>query len=49
MLHRHTVGIIGTGQVGMAAASALFQQRIANELIPWSTSTVVGRRARPWI
>jgi len=33
MLHRHTVGIIGTGQVGMAAASALFQQRIANELI----------------
>lgn len=33
MLHRHTVGIIGTGQVGMATASALFQQRIANELI----------------
>jgi L-lactate dehydrogenase len=33
MLHRHTIGIIGTGQVGMAAASALFQQRIANELI----------------
>ena len=33
MLHRHTVGIIGTGQVGTAAASALFQQRIANELI----------------
>lgn len=33
MLHRHTIGIIGTGQVGMAAAYALFQQRIANELI----------------
>ncbi len=33
MLHRHTIGIIGTGQVGMAAATALFQQRIANELI----------------
>lgn len=33
MLHRHTIGIIGTGQVGMAAANALFQQRIANELI----------------
>ena len=33
MLHRHTVGIIGTGQVGTAAASALFQQRIANELV----------------
>lgn len=33
MLHRHTIGIIGTGQVGMAAASAMFQQRIANELI----------------
>jgi len=33
MLHRHTVGIIGTGQVGVATASALFQQRIINELI----------------
>ncbi len=33
MLHRHTIGIIGTGQVGMAAATALFQQRIARELI----------------
>ena len=33
MLLRHTVGIIGTGQVGMAAATALFQQRIARELI----------------
>lgn len=33
MLHRNTIGIIGTGQVGMAAATALFQQRIVNELI----------------
>ncbi|MCF1183998.1 L-lactate dehydrogenase [Marichromatium gracile] len=33
MLHPHTIGIVGTGQVGMAAAYALFQQRIANELI----------------
>lgn len=33
MLQRHTIGIIGTGQVGMAAAYALFQQRIANELV----------------
>ncbi len=33
MLRRNTIGIVGTGQVGMAAASALFQQRIANELI----------------
>lgn len=33
MLYPHTIGIIGTGQVGMAAAYALFQQRIANELI----------------
>ena len=33
MLRRHTVGIVGTGQVGMAAANALFQQRIARELI----------------
>ena len=33
MLHRHTIGIVGTGQVGMAAATALFQQRIARELI----------------
>jgi len=33
MLHRHTIGIIGTGQVGMAAATALVQQRIARELI----------------
>ncbi len=33
MLHRHTIGIVGTGQVGMAAATALFQQRIARELV----------------
>ncbi len=33
MLHRHTIGIIGTGQVGMAAATSLVQQRIARELI----------------
>ena len=33
MLQRQTVGIVGTGQVGMAAATALFQQRIARELI----------------
>lgn len=33
MLSRRTVGIVGTGQVGMAAAYALFQQRIADELI----------------
>jgi len=33
MLQRHTVGIVGTGQVGMAAATALFQQRIARDLI----------------
>ncbi|MFD2111164.1 L-lactate dehydrogenase [Thiorhodococcus fuscus] len=33
MLYQHTIGIIGAGQVGMAAANALFQQRIANELI----------------
>lgn len=33
MLRRNTIGIVGAGQVGMAAASALFQQRIANELI----------------
>lgn len=33
MLYRNTIGIIGTGHVGMAAAYALFQQRIANELI----------------
>ncbi len=33
MLQKRTIGIIGTGQVGMAAAYALFQQRIANELI----------------
>lgn len=32
-LQRTTIGIVGTGQVGMAAAFALFQQRIANELI----------------
>lgn len=33
MLYRHTIGIIGTGQVGMATAYSLVQQRIANELI----------------
>lgn len=33
MTSRRTVGIVGTGQVGMAAAYALFQQRIADELV----------------
>jgi len=33
MSGRRTVGIVGTGQVGMAAAYALFQQRIADELV----------------
>jgi L-lactate dehydrogenase len=33
MLQRHTIGIIGTGQVGMATAYSLVQQRIARELI----------------
>lgn len=33
MLHKRTIGIVGAGQVGMAAANAIFQQRIANELI----------------
>ncbi|MFZ0254964.1 MAG: L-lactate dehydrogenase [Gammaproteobacteria bacterium] len=32
-LKRHTVGVVGTGQVGMAAAYAMFQQRAVNELI----------------
>jgi L-lactate dehydrogenase len=33
MLKRHTVAVVGTGQVGMAAAYAIFQQRIIRELI----------------
>ncbi len=33
MLRRQTIGIVGIGQVGMAAAYAIFQQRIAQELI----------------
>lgn len=33
MLSRRIIGIIGTGQVGMAAAYAIFQQRIASKLI----------------
>jgi L-lactate dehydrogenase len=33
MQRRQTVGIVGTGQVGMAAAYAIFQQRIVRELI----------------
>lgn len=33
MLQRHTIGIVGAGQVGMAAATALFQQRISRELV----------------
>jgi L-lactate dehydrogenase len=32
-LKRHTVGVVGTGHVGMAAAYAMFQQRTVNELI----------------
>lgn len=33
MIQRRTVGIIGTGNVGVAAAYALFNQRIASEII----------------
>ncbi len=33
MIQRHTVGIIGTGNVGMAAAFALFLRQVAGELI----------------
>ena len=33
MLKRQTVGIVGVGQVGMAAAYAIFQQRIVRQLI----------------
>lgn len=31
--HHHRIGIVGAGQVGVATAYALFQQRIANELV----------------
>ncbi len=34
MLQKHTIGIIGTGQVGMAAAYALFQQGSYLVLVP---------------
>ncbi|MGM0546680.1 MAG: L-lactate dehydrogenase [Bacteroidota bacterium] len=33
MIQRRTVGIIGTGNVGVASAYALFNQRIASEII----------------
>ncbi len=33
MPNTQTVGIVGTGQVGMAAAFAIFQQRIVSELV----------------
>lgn len=33
MVDRQKVGIIGTGYVGMAAAFAIFQQRLANKLV----------------
>jgi L-lactate dehydrogenase len=33
MLKRQTVGIVGTGQVGMAAAYAIFQQKTASKLV----------------
>jgi L-lactate dehydrogenase len=33
MLKKQTVGIVGTGQVGMAAAYSIFQQKSASELI----------------
>ena len=33
MLKRQTVGIVGTGQVGMAAAYAIFQQKTASRLV----------------
>ncbi|MEM6784982.1 MAG: L-lactate dehydrogenase [Bacteroidota bacterium] len=33
MIQRRTVGIIGTGHVGMAAAYALFLQRLASDLV----------------
>jgi L-lactate dehydrogenase len=33
MIQRRTVGIVGTGNVGVAAAYALFNQRLASEII----------------
>ncbi len=33
MIQRRTVGIVGTGHVGVAAAYALFNQRLASELL----------------
>ncbi len=33
MLQRQTVGIVGTGQVGMAAAYAIFLQKSASRLL----------------
>lgn len=33
MIQKRTIGIIGTGNVGTAAAYALFNQRLANEII----------------
>ena len=33
MIQRRTVGIVGTGHVGAAAAFAIFQQRLASDLI----------------
>jgi len=33
MIQKHTIGIIGTGNVGIAAAYALFLNRTAGEII----------------
>jgi len=33
IMKRQTIGVVGTGQVGMAAAYAIFQQKIASRLV----------------
>ena len=33
MLHRQVIGIVGAGQVGMAAAYAVLQQKSASEIV----------------
>ncbi|MDJ0802002.1 MAG: hypothetical protein QNI89_07310 [Desulfobacterales bacterium] len=48
MIQKRTIGIVGTGQVGVAAAFAIFMRGLASEIILNSAETPQGpHRANP--
>ncbi|MDJ0854588.1 MAG: hypothetical protein QNI88_05195 [Desulfobacterales bacterium] len=43
MIQKRTIGIVGTGQVGVAAAFAIFMRGLASEIILNSAETLKAR------